>query len=214
MKPAVSLLERAAVVFWDFDGVVKDSVLNKSIGFERLFLPYGVKLAKRVRQHHEAHGGVSRYDKMPIYLGWAGEATTTENIQFFCDRFSGLVLQSVIDAAWVPGVREYLKAQYAKQHFVLVTATPQEEIQQILDALDIARCFRDVYGAPISKTAAIRDVLQRLQCQPGQALVVGDSETDFNAAEMNGVAFMLRRTSLNQDLQKRFNGVSFECLDF
>jgi len=167
----------------------------------------------QVRQHHEAHGGVSRYEKMPIYLGWSGEATTTENTQNFCDRFSDMVVQAVIDAAWVPGVREYLQANYTDQHFVLVTATPQEEMQQILDSLGIAHYFREVYGAPMPKATAIRDVLQRLQCPPEHALAVGDSETDLNAAELNNVPFMLRRTPLNQDLQDRFNGNSFDRLD-
>lgn len=201
------------VIFWDFDGVIKDSVAVKSVGFEQLFRPYGQGVATRVRQHHEAHGGVSRYKKMPVYLEWAGEAASPANVQHFCDRFSGLVQQAVIDAAWVPGVHEYLLVQHAKQYFVLVTATPQQEIERILAALEIAHCFREVYGAPVSKTDAIKGVLQHLKCPPGQALVVGDSETDFEAANANQVAFLLRRTALNQSLQARHCGPMFDGLN-
>ncbi len=206
------LLQRASIVFWDFDGVIKDSVTVKSVGFEQLFLLYGREVTDRVRLHHEAHGGVSRYEKMPIYLGWAGEPATTDQVQDFCDRFSQLVRQAVINAPWVPGVHEYLQAHHARQRFVLVTATPQEEIQEILHALDIAHCFHEVHGAPTPKAAAIRDILLRLQCPPEQALVVGDSDTDIRAAEENHVAFLLRRTVLNQTVQERYTGPMFDNL--
>ncbi len=201
-----------SVLFWDFDGVIKDSVTVKSLAFEQLFLPYGREVADRVRQHHEAHGGVSRFEKMPIYLAWAGEPVSAERIQDFCDRFSQLVRQAVINAAWVPGVREYLQAHHTRQRFILMTATPQEEVQQILHALKISHCFREVHGAPTPKATAIRDVLERLQCPPEQALVVGDSEADLDAAEANNVAFMLRRTPLNRSLQERFSGATFDGL--
>lgn len=205
-------LTGAAVVFWDFDGVIKDSVTVKSVAFEQMFLPYGREVADRVRQHHEAHGGVSRYEKVPIYLGWAGESATAEQVQDFCSRFSQLVWQAVIDAPWVPGVREYLQTHHAHQRFVLVTTTPQEEIQQILHSLEICHCFREIHGAPTPKAMAIRYVLQRWQCPPEEALVVGDSETDLNAAEVNNVAFLLRRTALNQTLQEQYSGPMFNDL--
>jgi len=212
--PAQVLLQRAAVVFWDFDGVIKDSVAAKSVGFEQLFLPYGREVATRVRQHHEAHGGVSRFDKMPIYLGWAGEPVTAARIDDFCAKFSRLVLQAVIDSPWVPGVREYLQAHHARQCFALMTATPQVEIQQILLALKVAGCFHAVYGAPTPKSAAMREMLGRLACPPERALAVGDSETDFHAAEANGVPFLLRRTAINQAFQTRYPGPAFDDLNY
>jgi phosphoglycolate phosphatase-like HAD superfamily hydrolase len=211
--PELDLLAQMHVVFWDFDGVIKDSVAVKSVGFEQLFLPYGQEVASRVRQHHEANGGVSRFDKMPVYLSWAGLPATAGNVQKFCERFSQLVQQAVIDAAWVPGVREYLLARHGSQHFVLVTATPQKEIESILHTLDIAQCFRQVYGAPASKTTAIGVVLAHLKCRAEYALMIGDSDADFDAAHANQVSFLLRRTALNQALQQRHVGPAFDGLN-
>ncbi len=208
-----ALLARAAILFWDFDGVIKESLTVKAQAFEQLFLPYGRALADRVRQHHDAHGGVSRYQKIPLYLGWASEPATPALVQEYCERFSGLVFQAVIDAAWVPGVREYLGAHHTRQDFVLVTATPQDEIQQIVNASGIAACFREIHGAPTAKGAAVRDVLDRLHYSPGQALFVGDAETDLAAATENHVPFVLRCTDTNQELQARFEGSSFARLD-
>ena len=60
------------ILFWDFDGVIKDSVEVKTQAFFQLFEPFGELVAEKVRKHHEAHGGMSRFDKFPIYLQWAG----------------------------------------------------------------------------------------------------------------------------------------------
>jgi phosphoglycolate phosphatase-like HAD superfamily hydrolase len=210
--PALALLRDAALVFWDFDGVIKDSVAVKSVGFEQLFAPYGPQIAARVRQHHEANGGVSRFDKIPIYLGWAGEPVTPARVAEFCDRFAALVLQAVVDSPWVPGVRQYLQAHHASQPFVLVTATPQAEMERILQELVIASCFRAVAGAPTPKATAVGGKLAQFACSPQRALLVGDSETDLRAAEANGVRFLLRRTALNRELQNRYAGPTFEGL--
>jgi len=207
-------LKEKQLIFWDFDGVIKDSVAVKSLGYEKLFLPFGEEVVKLVNQHHEAHGGVSRYDKIPLYLDWAGEPANPIQIQKFCHQFSNLVQQAVIDSPWVPGVYKYLKSNHARQDFILMTATPQEEIEQILHTLELTCYFREMHGAPKTKSNVVKDVLKRLHYSPGQALVIGDSETDFDAAKQNNVAFFLRRTTLNQKLQNEFQGPSFDNLIF
>jgi len=213
VKQVLALLKESQIVFWDFDGVIKDSVMVKSAGYEKLFLPFGEDVVKRVNKHHNVHGGISRYEKIPLYLSWAGEPANPLQVQDFCDRFSELVQQAVVDSPWVPGVCEYLSSHYADQCFVLITGTPQKEIEEILHALNITRYFRNVYGAPKAKTIMVKDVLERLSCPFEQALVIGDSGTDLEAAKNNNVAFLLRRTSLNKELQKQFTGPSFENLN-
>ena len=211
---AADLLRNAEVVFWDFDGVIKDSVEVKAEAFEKLFLPYGKEIASRVRGHHEAHGGMSRYEKIPIYLKLAGEPVTEERIREFCRQFSGLAMQAVIDAPWVPGVQEYLRKNCTKQKFILTTATPEAEIRQILEAVELTHCFHEIYGAPTSKVTAIQKVLESQGGALGKALMVGDSESDWEAAVANGVAFLLRRTSLNQLVQARYTGPMFSDLNY
>ena len=213
-QEACALLKSRQVIFWDFDGVIKDSVTVKSEGYEKLFSSYGMDVIKKGRHHHSLHGGVSRYEKIPLYLSWTGTTSSPERIQDLCEQFSNLVQQAVVDSPWVPGVREYLQINHTDQHFILITATPQEEIESILNALGIAHYFREIYGAPKPKTEVVSEVLNRLGCPAEQALVVGDSSTDFHAAEKNNVSFLLRRTPFNQDLQKRLQGCSFDDLNF
>ena len=213
-KNKIQTLQNATIIFWDFDGVIKESVEVKSVAFEQLFLPFGREVARKVRKHHEEHSGVSRYDKIPVYLSWVGLDATNDIVREYCEKFSRLVKQAVINASWVPGAREYILENCEKQYFVLITATPQEEIEQILAALDLTYCFREIYGAPMKKEIAIHDVLERLQCENDTALVIGDSEADFKAADKNNLMFLLRRTEFNKALQERFTGISIGCLKF
>ncbi len=204
------LLRSPRLIFWDFDGVIKDSVEVKSQAFVQLFQPYGVGVAERVRAHHEANGGMSRFDKMPRYLEWAGEVATPERVDQFCRWFSQLARQGVIDAPWVPGAEAFLRGNPHGQRFVLVTATPQDEIEEILAALSLRACFAAVYGASMSKSEAIRATLVNRQVDPQRCILIGDAKADWDAALANHVPFLLRRHATNVKVFERYTGDSVE----
>lgn len=198
------------LVFWDFDGVIKDSVGVKTDAFVQLFRPYGVEVADRVRAHHEANGGVSRFEKFPLYLEWAGESVTKEKVDGCCRRFYELVLHGVIDAPWVPGVEAILRDNLRQQEFVLVTATPQAEIEEILAAINLRACFSEVFGAPTSKKEAIRASLVARKLDASQCLMIGDAKADRDAALANDVPFLLRRHRSNRRVFENYSGDSVE----
>ncbi len=210
MHNAIRTLGKASAVFWDFDGVIKDSVNVKTATFVQLFLPYGPKIASRVRHHHENNCGVSRYEKIPLYLEWAGEAASLEQIEKFCRQFSKACIQAVINSPWVPGAREYLLKHHKHQYFVLLTATPQAEIEKILASLQLTHCFQEVFGAPTKKDQAMQSVLERQNLSRSKALMIGDSRFDLLAAQANSVPFLLRCTPLNKHLQASFRGPMFQ----
>ena len=203
-------LRSYSMLLWDFDGVIKESVDVKSDAFERLFAPFGAAVAERVRRHHECNGGLSRYQKLPLYLEWAGVEPTDAEVARYEALFSSAVRQAVIDCAWVPGAREYLQAHHEEQYMAVVTATPQGEIEHILRALGIAHFFREVHGAPRSKADGIVSALARARCGCDKALLIGDSNTDRQAAAAADVAFLLRRTPLNRSLQREYAGPQCE----
>jgi len=207
-----TLLGRYAALFWDFDGVIKESVDVKTQAYVGLFQAFGPAVAARVREHHERHGGMSRFAKIPLYLEWAQVTPTRAETARYCELFSASVLRAVIDSVWVRGAREYLEANHVRQRFVVVTATPQNEIQEILRELGIISWFREVHGAPVGKGDAMASCLARWKCPCEDALLIGDSTSDYEAALATGVNFLLRRTDMNQSLQRTYPGP--QCEDF
>jgi phosphoglycolate phosphatase-like HAD superfamily hydrolase len=206
------LMQSYAALFWDFDGVIKESLIVKAEAFERLFAPFGPEIAARVREHHERNGGMSRFEKLPLYLKWAGCGHSCAEVSRYSELFSRAVRDAVVQCPWVVGAREYLQGNYRRQRFVLVTATPREEMAGILHALGATHWFAEVYGAPHDKAHAIAAALARFACREQDALMIGDSEADHEAAKAAGVHFLLRRTPLNLTLQRIYSGP--QCEDF
>ena len=200
------------VVFWDFDGVIKDSVGVKSDAFESIFLPFGRDVAAKVREHHEKNGGVSRHKKIPIYLAWANQNISSDNIDRYTQKFSSLVVQSVLESKWVPGIYDYIISNFQEQDFILVTATPFEEIVCILHELEIDHCFKRVYGSPTHKSDAINQSLLDFGISPKDALMIGDSESDLFASRQTGVNFLLRKNQFNYFLHGPCESVIFDDL--
>ena len=55
-----------AIIF-DFDGVILDSMGIKSEASAKIYEPYGDEIVKKVMEHHEANGEMSRYKKFEYY---------------------------------------------------------------------------------------------------------------------------------------------------
>lgn len=180
----------------------------KNRAFYQLFLPYGDVVALRVCEHHIANGGMSRMDKMPLYLQWAGQAGSVSTIDAFCMRFGEMVLQAVVDAPWVPGAGSLLRTNPYRQTFFVVSATPQGEMEEILQKLDLTQCFSRIYGAPICKKHAIQLALAGQGLEPSDCLMIGDALADLEAAEVNAVPFLLRRHATNAELFSSYAGPS------
>lgn len=193
-------------VFLDFDGVIKESVEAKSAAFVYLFERFGDDVSKRVRSHHEANGGMSRFEKIPMYLGWAGEKATRKRVDEYCRRFGELARQAVIQSPWVPGAEVLLHENPYGHTFVLITATPQREIEDILSELDLRQCFFEIHGSPTTKAFGVRSVLEGQRLSRSSCLIVGDSQSDLDAAEENDVPFLLRRHATNGALFERYTG--------
>ena len=192
-------------IFWDFDGVIKDSVAVKADAFEQLFLPFGKQLAKKVRFHHEEHGGMSRFDKFPLYLSWSSQEKSESLVNEYAKKVSTLVKQQGIDSQWVDGALEYLQNNHENQQFFLVTATPQQEIEEIISELKIQYYFQQVIGSPTSKNRALKILLEKYTIDPEDSIMIGDSSSDYEAALANQVEFILRKTVLNKKLQEQLN---------
>lgn len=205
-------LDKYQLIFWDFDGVIKESVDVKTRAFVRLFDGYGLDVAEKVRAHHVANGGMSRFDKLPLYLRWAGEEPDEGLVKEYCDRFSRLAFQSVIDAPWVPGAENYLRSNPHQQRFVLVSATPQDELELILQALDLKKYFAGIFGAPVGKKDAIRMTLENLGIGHQDCLMIGDARADMEAAQANQVPFLLRLHATNAAVFADYTGTTIRDL--
>ena len=194
-------LDKFKIIFWDFDGVIKESVSVKTETFIELFKPFGEHVCEKVKNHHLKNGGMSRFDKIPIYLEWSGLEISDKNINQMCSKFGNLVKQKVINSKWVSGVKKFIEKNHKKFIFIIVSATPQKELIEICKEIYIDQYFYEIYGAPLSKSKAIKISIERHSVFPKHCLMFGDSQADIIAAKDNNIDFILRRNLFNQKIK-------------
>jgi len=194
-------------IIFDFDGVIAESVQVKTDAFVSIYEQYGDNIVKKIIEHHEANGGMSRYKKIKLYHeSFLNKAITNEEIEQLADKFSKLVVKKVIDSPYVPGVIEYIQKCYKKYKLFISTGTPTEEMIKILEGRKIAQYFTRVFGSPEAKTIHLHNILSKYDLQPEELIFYGDSNTDLEAAKSKNIAFVFRLHALNQN---RFN--NYKC---
>ena len=206
---SLNLLNHVNVVFWDFDGVIKESTCVKNQAYAQMFSKFGKEALEKVIDHHGRNVGISREVKIPLYFSqFVGFKLSPQEIGERCAEFSRMVVQKVIEAPWVHGVQVYLKSNPYHQRFVLVTGTPQGEIIEILTHLEILECFQNIYGSPTTKENAIYQELKS-GTNVQDCLFIGDSTTDYEAAKAHYIPFLLRETEENKKLFLNYSGPRF-----
>jgi phosphoglycolate phosphatase-like HAD superfamily hydrolase len=183
-----------AIVF-DFDGVIVESADVKTDAFVELFAAHGSDVQARVRAHHLANTGISRFVKFAwIHEHVLGTPLTDDGSRELGERFSTLVLDKVLAAPMVAGARQALDALAPRFPLFVASGTPQDELDLIVDRRGLRALFREVHGTPREKPAILRDVMARHGLAPGDVVFVGDGESDYKAAVATGVGFIARDT--------------------
>jgi len=173
----------------------------KGIAFSRLFGFQKPLLEEKIKKHHFKNSGISRYEKIPLYLSWSDIEVDKQNLFAFAEKFSKEVVDLVVESEWVLGVKSFIRDKSDSHLNIIVSATPQQEIEDILERLNIRKNFIKIYGYPISKEQAVIDCLNELNINPDEACYFGDAKSDLVAARNCNVMFFLRRTKYNSFLE-------------
>ena len=73
-------------IFFDFDGVILDSVDCKTQAFENMYSKYGNDITKKVKKYHLDNGGVSRFEKFRFWhKEYLGISLNEDEISNFAD---------------------------------------------------------------------------------------------------------------------------------
>lgn len=178
--------------FFDFDGVIADSLDIKTRAFGDLFNRYGGDIAIRIMKYHKNNGGISRFEKFKyFYEKILDENINSKIINKLDKEYSSLVLGRVVDSSFIAGAMDFIKVlnRKGKACFV-ISATPQKEINKIVRLKKINHLFRKVVGSPRTKSENLKNLLQDFRIVPGRCIYFGDAKSDYMAAKENRVFFV------------------------
>lgn len=180
-------------VLFDFDGVLAETSEIKVRAFAELYREHGPEVVDAVRAHHLAHEGISRITKIRhCHEALLGIDLDDAGLAALGARYSALVEESVVAAAWVPGARAFLEAHVGRVRMFVVSGTPGDELRRITARRGMDGYFVSVRGSPPTKEPIIRDILAAESLAPEQAVFVGDAMTDHDAARAAGLRFVGR----------------------
>jgi phosphoglycolate phosphatase-like HAD superfamily hydrolase len=180
-----------AVVF-DFDGVLVESTEVKTWAFRELFKDFPLHQEKIVRLHKE-NQGISRFEKFEIiYRDFLKQPLSGEGQQRLSKVFSSLVYDRVLACPFVLGTIELLDYLESKVALFTASATPEEEVQHLVEEKGIGHYFQNVYGSPRNKVEIITDIVKKNGWVNHQVVFVGDAINDYDAARDADIGFIGR----------------------
>ena len=188
----LDLPKNKKLLVFDFDGVIVDSVNIKTEAFAEIYKPYGQEIVDKVINHHVNNGGMSRFKKFKHYhnnfLDMTIDNSEIERMSF---KFSNLVVTKVISSRWIIGIIEFLEKLSSKSiKCVIVSATPEKELIQIVRAREIEKYFSLILGSPSSKLDNLKNALNISGVVEKDTVFFGDAMADWEASDKMGVQFV------------------------
>ena len=177
-------------IFFDFDGVIVDSVSIKTEAFSILFEKYGEAVVNQVASYHIANGGINRADKFKHYYSEILKLNIDDKeLDVLCNNFSNIVVDKIVGAEEIVGVKNFLENIYQYINCFVISATPEKELVKIITKRKIIKYFIEIRGGPMSKAQHIKELLKKYNYSKSQVCFIGDAVEDYIAAKNSNIDF-------------------------
>lgn len=182
----------SGVLLLDCDGVIFDTNRAKSEAFRAALAAYPETAVEAFLEHHRAHGGVSRYEKVDRFFRVVHPVPEHER----ADRAA-----EVLELYGAASRRAYLERGPRSEVFDLmrclgnpptyvVSGSDQAELRAVFHELGLSGRFADVLGSPTPKLELVLEVLARRGADATDCLFVGDGRADLDVAKRLGIPFV------------------------
>jgi HAD superfamily hydrolase (TIGR01549 family) len=193
-------------VIFDVDGVLVDSLDANYKYFKDIFERAGYTMVAKDEYRSMFH--ISRDDMIKII---AKNSDAQEMARILAIEKE--VPYAIEEMKLTEGSAEVVKALSGKYRLAIVTGRNGDGAERYLRHSGLEDYFETVvhyehYENPKPHPEPIQIALTRLGVTPGEAVYIGDAETDFQAAAAAGTAFILHADN------KKIDGVGHQTFDF
>jgi phosphoglycolate phosphatase-like HAD superfamily hydrolase len=189
----LALRSKIQVIVFDCDGVILDSVDVKIRAFVSLFEEYGEEIVQNVVEYHVTYSGLSRYEKFRYYYNELLGREITDQIMGDLDRrFTRASFDGVMKAPFIKGAYEFISEYYNNWPLYVASSAPEKKLKEIFRRREIDFCFKGIYGSPVPKKKNLKRIVAEAGVSPRQTLMIGDSNSDLEAAQAVGTVFLGR----------------------
>jgi len=178
-------------IFWDFDGVILDSMKIKGDGLIELFQNHNLADVQILKEYHYANGGVSRFDKIKyFYNEILDQEISEEKVLRLANTFASIMEKKLFDRAnLIQESLVFIEKNYIKYNFHIVSGSEHNELNNLCKYFEIDKYFISINGSPIKKDILIQNIIKDFGYNKDEVILIGDSMTDYNAAKKNEIRF-------------------------
>ncbi|MBI2483425.1 HAD family hydrolase [Candidatus Uhrbacteria bacterium] len=163
------------IMFWDYNGTLLHDCMYVYEGYVHVFRRFGIA---------PPPFEVWRDQVVPAYPTFYWECGIPCSVSG--EEINALLLEALATIApplpFPDAVEVVQHCAFAGITCIVVSGFPKDHIIATLDRLQFRACFADVVGTIAQKTLTLQRYLAAFQCAPHEALLVGDTVFDAEAA--------------------------------
>ncbi len=178
-------------IFWDFDGVILDSMPIRDFGFVKIFEEFDKELVDKLLEYHTLNGGLSRYVKIRYFYNiLLKKDVSDEKVQELADKFSIIMKTELTNKKYLIGETvEFIKLNYQNYNFHIVSGSDEKELNYLCKELELSEYFKTIEGSPTHKNDLVKNILEKYNYNSKECVLIGDSINDYEAANVNNMKF-------------------------
>jgi len=184
-------LKYKKAIFWDFDGVIIDSMPIREKGFREVLSNYPKSEVDKLIDFHTKNAGLSRYVKFNYFFECIRIESNTENKEAeLAKRFSDIMKEMLPDRELlILDVINYIKkSPHINMH--IVSGSDGEELKFLCKKLEIEFLFKSIEGSPTPKGSLVKNLMSNFKYNKEEVCLIGDSINDYEAAFENDIDFI------------------------
>ena len=175
----------------DCDGVIFDVNDVKVRAFVDALDEYPIDERQRMAAYHQAHGGVSRYEKLDWFFREVHPLDDSRApLARALERFGAISRQGYAQRAPHPDALAFANHMGGAENVYVVSGSDQGELREAFGTKGLLPDFADVLGSPTRKQSHMREILYARGVPASRALMVGDGSGDMAAAQGLGIPFV------------------------
>jgi len=180
-----------STIFWDFDGVILDSMPVRDLGFKEIFNNEDPVLVEELLNFHRKNGGLSRFVKIRYFFEkLKNQECTDELVLEYANRFSLIMRDLLTDKKLlISNTVEFIAQNFQTYDFYIASGSEQNELRYLCEKLGINQYFKGIYGSPTPKTQILTQLLIENQLVAENCVMIGDAMNDYEAAKANHIPF-------------------------
>ena len=116
------------------------------------------------------------------------------------NRFSNIIESEIYDESYlITETVNFIKLNHEKYNFHIVSGAEHDELNKICIYFNLNMYFMSIDGSPTKKTLLVKKLLDKYCYLKAETVLIGDSNTDYEAARNNDIRFFgFRNTKLRK----------------